>query len=44
MNCPECGKKMAKSGWVFSGRKKCQRYKCSFCGRARIDSKERKPG
>jgi len=34
--CPECGSKMHKSGKVWSGRKKVQRYLCPACGRKAI--------
>ena len=31
--CPDCGGKMHKSGKIWSGRKKVQRYLCPACGR-----------
>lgn len=31
--CPECGSKMHKSGKIWSGRVKVQRYLCPACGR-----------
>jgi len=41
MNCPECKTKMHKSGFVWSGRKKVQRWKCPKCGRATIKTGEK---
>ncbi len=34
--CPECGTKMCKAGFLWSGRTKVQRYLCSHCGRTTI--------
>lgn len=42
MNCPNCNTKMAKSGWAWSGKHQVRKYKCSHCGTAKIDSKDRK--
>jgi len=34
--CPDCGHTMHKSGFVWSGRTKVQRWKCNQCGRTTI--------
>lgn len=34
--CPDCGGRMHKSGKIWSGRKKVQRYLCPGCGRKAI--------
>ena len=39
MQCPECGNKMHKAGFVWSGRNRVQRYKCPKCGRSTIKTK-----
>ena len=33
VNCPGCGKKMGKAGFVWSGKKKVQRWRCFGCGK-----------
>jgi transposase-like protein len=34
--CLECNQKMHKSGYIWSGRHKVQRYKCNKCGRTTV--------
>ncbi len=41
--CPECGRKMARSGWGWSGRTQYRRYKCSRCGAAPLNYNEPRP-
>lgn len=37
MKCPECGSiRVVKSGKIWSGRHKVQRYTCQHCGRTTI--------
>ncbi len=31
-----CGRSMHKAGFIWSGRRKVQRYKCNKCGRTTI--------
>ena len=32
MNCPKCLIQMGKAGFVWSGSRKVQRYRCNKCG------------
>ena len=36
MKCPECGEVMHKAGFIWSGRTKVQRMRCSKCGRSTV--------
>ncbi len=35
-SCSTCNRVMGKAGFVFSGTKKVQRFKCSKCGKSTI--------
>lgn len=34
--CSECNHAMHKAGFIWSGRRKVQRYKCNKCGRTTV--------
>jgi transposase-like protein len=39
--CPECGSdKLIKVGYVWSGRRKVQQYRCTVCGRTTVNPVE----
>lgn len=41
--CPECGNRMGKSGFVWSGRNKRVRMRCYKCGRTTMIIPVNKP-
>ena len=41
-SCPECGGRMVRDGWVWSGRQRVQRWACTGCGR-RLNERQAPP-
>lgn len=42
MDCPKCGHKMHKFGFVWSGSNRVQRWQCQKCGATTIKKQEEK--